>query len=134
MGQFSVHNPHSCCLQERPLKPVATGRGTCDPQGSDKVEASCGGLQRGRCTQGRVCECSMGWTGPHCLASVAFDEIVWDESDSIMDVGFVPPQLLPRGLLVGLILLVSVFITTVQWKKRVEGWRPIPEVDSKYKI
>ena len=76
----------------------------------------------------------MGWTGPHCLASVAYDEIVWDEPDSILDVGFVPPKLLPRGLLVGLLLVVGVLLISIQWKKRFEGWRPIPDVDPKYQI
>lgn len=64
---------------------------------------------------------------------MGFDDIVWDQPDSIKDVGFVPPKFVPNGLLVGLIVLVIIFFISVQWKKHMEGWSPIPEVESKYR-
>jgi hypothetical protein len=50
-----------------------------------------------------------------------------------MDVGFVPPKFLPNGLLIGLLSLVIMFWVTMQWKKRMEGWSPIPDVQAKYR-
>jgi hypothetical protein len=87
---------------------------------------------RGRCTQGKICECKDNWTGPNCLAADGYDPIVWDEPDKISDVGFIPPQFIPHGLLFGLVFLVTVFLITLQWKARMVGWTPIPDVDSKH--
>ena len=65
------------------------------------------------------------------MASDGYDDIVWDEPDKISDVGFIPPQFIPNGLLVGLVAIVIVFLITLQWRTRMEGWTPIPDVDRK---
>ena len=105
----------------------------CNPGAHGQGRESCGGEERGTCTQGNVCECKKGWTGPHCLASAGFDDIVWDEPDTIRDVGFVPPSFVPTGLMVGLVALVIIFFASVQWRKHMEGWSPIPDVQNKYR-
>lgn len=107
------------------------GTGPCDPRAEGVTRDSCGGPTRGRCTQGKVCECKEGWTGPNCLVSDGFDPIAWDEPDKISDVGFIPPEFAPNGLLFGLTLVGIVFLIAMQWKNRMEGWTPIPDVDSK---
>jgi hypothetical protein len=66
------------------------------------------------------------------LAADGYNEIAWDEPDKISDVGFFPPQLLPNGLLFGLIAIVAVFLITMQRRTHMEGWTPIPDVDSKF--
>jgi len=114
---------------DRPLKGVARGRGTCDPRANGESRQACGGPSRGRCTQGRVCECKNGWSGPHCLASDGFDDILWDQPDRISDVGFIPPQMIPNGLLFGFTIIAIVFLITLQWRTRMAGWTPIPDVD-----
>jgi beta-glucan synthesis-associated protein KRE6 len=43
-----------------PLKKVVRGKGSC------KENKECG---EGVCTKSRECQCSHGWTGPHCLVS-----------------------------------------------------------------
>jgi len=124
--------------QDRPLKPVIAGRGGCNPDvtGSDDSNGrdSCGGPKRGTCTSNGMCECLEGWTGPHCLASVGYDDIIWDVSDSIADVGFVLPNFVPKGLLVGFIGLFVLLFISVQGRKKMEGWSPIPDVDTKFRV
>lgn len=112
---------------------MTTGRGTCKPTATGVGRDSCGGERRGQCTAGRVCECKEGWTGPHCLASAGFDDIIWDQPETLADVGFVLPNVIPAGLLFGLGALILLFVISVQWKKQIEGWSPIPEVEAKYK-
>jgi beta-glucanase (GH16 family) len=115
----------------QPLKGIATGLGSCNPMdGSERPEA-CGGSQRGRCTQGRVCECVSGWTGPHCLSRRGFDSVLYDQPDKIKDVGFVPPKIAPRVLIVGLATLTVCVLAAMQWKQRFDGWQPIPEIEWK---
>jgi hypothetical protein len=119
-------------LQEKPLKGIEVGRGPCDARAKGESRDACGGQERGVCTSGKVCECRRGWTGPHCLAAEGFNDIPWDEPDRISDVGFIPPQFPPNGLFYGLVLIVVAFFITMQWKNRMEGWSPIPDVNSKY--
>lgn len=91
---------------------------------------ACGGLERGRCTTGHVCECHQGWAGPNCLAHRGRDPIIYDAPEEIADIGFRPP--VPdafRFLIVALGTLILFFVIAIRWKKYMEGWTPIPEAD-----
>ena len=66
------------------------------------------------------------------MAADGYDDILWDTPDTIADVGFVPPEFFVNGLLLGLLMICILFFVTVQWQRRVEGWTPIPDVDSKH--
>jgi len=120
----------SCILQVKPLKDIQDGRGKCNPRAtSDVLRDSCGGLQRGRCTQGKVCKCNANWTGPYCLSRTGSDPILYDLPDHISDVGFIPPQVAPMGLLVGFAVMFLGALLTLWNKKYMEGWTPIPDVE-----
>jgi beta-glucanase (GH16 family) len=117
-----------------PLKGVPQGLGRCDP----KVDASsssgpeaCGGKHRGRCTNGHVCECQPGWTGPHCLANVAYDDIQYDVPDTIRDVGFILPQVAPVALYGGLGILLFSLLLSTQCRRRLAHWEPVPDAEVK---
>lgn len=120
-----------CCYvilyQKHPLKPIPSGHGVCNPRIGEVGNDSCGGVERGVCTEDQVCECKEGWTGPNCLAAVGYDDIVWDEPDTLQDVGFVPPSLLPSYFLISLAVLLVILCLSMQMRKRMEGWSPIPE-------
>lgn len=118
-------------FQERPLKPIQQGRGTCKPGVTDSTRDSCGGSERGTCTRGKVCECKEGWTGPHCLSAESYNDIEWDLPDTIADLGFIPPSLFPKALLIGLILIIVAFFTAMQLRTKLSEWTPIPEADTK---
>eukprot|EP00536_Pseudo-nitzschia_multiseries_P001255 jgi/Psemu1/250373/estExt_Genewise1Plus.C_150142 len=122
---------------ERPLKPIQVGRGRCDPaaSGSEMSALNCGGLERGRCTYGNVCECNDGWVGPHCLAANGVNDIEWDPPDKLSDVGFIPPKFVWNGLGVGLIVVLLGMIIAAKWRRQLlEGWTPIPEVEAKHLV
>lgn len=112
------------------MRVIQQGRGECDP----RVLDACGGDDRGRCTAGSVCECYTGWTGPFCLAHEARDPILYDVPDTLADVGFDPPGVAPVGLFIGLTLLILLFVVAVQCRRPMQGWSPIPEVDTKQKV
>ncbi|CAJ1949520.1 unnamed protein product [Cylindrotheca closterium] len=116
---------------ERPLKSIQQGRGNCRPGVTNNARDICGGAEHGTCTRGKVCECKKGWTGPHCLASAGYNTIEWDVPDSIADLGFIPPSMFPRALLIGLLLIIVAFFLAMQLRSRLGGWTPIPEVDTK---
>jgi hypothetical protein len=65
------------------------------------------------------------------LVHDGYDPIAWDDPDKITDLGFIPPKLFPKGLLVGLIMIVVAFLVALQLKARLQGWTPIPDVDPK---
>eukprot|EP00542_Grammatophora_oceanica_P020398 CAMPEP_0194039022 /NCGR_PEP_ID=MMETSP0009_2-20130614/11211_1 /TAXON_ID=210454 /ORGANISM="Grammatophora oceanica, Strain CCMP 410" /LENGTH=561 /DNA_ID=CAMNT_0038681721 /DNA_START=332 /DNA_END=2017 /DNA_ORIENTATION=+ len=111
-----------------PLRGIQRGRGVCsgDPESSDSRQ-TCGGLTRGRCTGGHVCECHLGWTGPHCLAHQGSDPILYDIPDKISDIGFTPPRVAPYALTGSLLALLLVFIVALMWRREIDGWRPIPD-------
>jgi beta-glucanase (GH16 family) len=115
----------------QPLKSIQRGRGTCNPSATGVLPVNCGGSRRGQCTPDRGCECKSGWTGPHCLAHEGSNSIVYDEPDRISDLGFVPPEITPSFLFITLGVLVFFFLMSVHWKRRVEGWKPIPDADVK---
>jgi len=118
---------------ERPLKPISVGRGTCDPWANiiNNTPQTCGGEERGRCTTGRVCECNQGWVGPHCLASDGYNDIEWDSPDKLSDVGFSPPKLVSDCLVVGLLVLTLIVLIFAKWRRQIEGWTAIPDVHRK---
>lgn len=102
----------------------------CNPRAtSDVLRDSCGGLERGRCTQGKVCKCTEGWTGPYCLSSKGSNPILYDLHDHISDVGFIPPQVAPMGLMVGFAIMFFAALLIMCNKKYMEGWTPIPDVE-----
>lgn len=112
-----------------PLKGVQRGRGRCDPRAVGVSRDSCGGHERGECTEGKVCECKPGWTGPHCLSAVGTDPILYDIPDKITDVGFEPPKAVPVHLFIGFIASLVIMVVAVKIKKaRDEGWMSIPDV------
>lgn len=114
------------------MKPIQQGRGSCKPAGiNDNARDQCGGAERGTCTRGKVCECKKGWTGPHCLTAESYDDIEWDAPDTIADLGFIPPLMFPKALLIGLFLIIAAFVAAMQLRTRLGGWTPIPEVDTK---
>ena len=120
---------------KQPLKPLQVGQGTCDPTAPTKniTAKSCGGEDRGVCTKSKICECKKGWVGPHCLASMGYDEIIWDTSDKLSDVGFDPPKFVWNGLIVGLTIVIVSFFVAAKWKRQLlEGWTPIPDVEAKH--
>lgn len=112
---------------DQPLKPIQRGQGGCDPGAVGVVPEACGGTQRGKCTRGRVCECLPGWTGPHCLAREGSDPILYDQMDKITDVGFIPPSIFPMSLMICLGGLIVFLLLTLQFRRRLEGWTPIPD-------
>ena len=118
----------------KPLKTVKVGQGSCDPNAptTEVSASSCGGEERGWCTNGKVCECRTGWVGPHCLASRGYDGIIWDPPDHLSDVGFDPPKFVLNGLIIGLSIFVIVLLVAAKWRRQLEGWTPIPDVDSKH--
>jgi len=111
-----------------PLKEIQVGRGKCNPRDigtPSPTEADlCGGPTKGQCRQGGICECNAGWTGPHCLAHLGSDPIVYDAPDRISDLGFIPPTVPPFALLVGLGALVVMLLVNIQWRTRLDGWTP----------
>ena len=114
----------------KPLKGVQRGGGICNPKTVGVVPDACGGNERGRCTLGKVCECRTGWTGPHCLAPQGRDPILYDQPDSIMDVGFIPPGVFPKFLAFGGLFLIVLLVFTVRCRRTLEGWSPIPSVEA----
>ncbi len=114
----------------RPLKGVQRGGGICLPSAAGVIPDACGGDERGRCTAGKVCECRAGWTGPYCLAPQGRDPILYDEPDSILDVGFIPPRVFPMFLAIGGILLLILLLLTIAGRRRLESWSPIPSVEA----
>lgn len=120
---------------KQPLKPLSVGEGACNPAAptTDTTTLSCGGEERGLCTQKKVCECHKGWVGPHCLAANGYNEINWDPLDHLSDVGFSPPKFIFNGLIVGLSIMVLLLLIFSRWRRQLlEGWTPIPEVDAKH--
>jgi len=115
----------------RPLRGIQRGGGVCHPHETSTAPTACGGMKRGRCTAGRVCECQPGWTGPHCLAHQGSDPILYDQPDRITDVGFVPPRVAPLFLLLGGGILVLLLVSALMSRHRLEGWTPIPDVMEK---
>ncbi|KAL7564824.1 hypothetical protein ACA910_021080 [Epithemia clementina (nom. ined.)] len=112
-----------------PLLPIQRGGGVCDVSVNGTVAAACGGPTRGRCTKGRLCSCFPNWTGPHCLSHAGVDNIIYDEPDSISDLGFVPPAVVPKFLVVAFAGLTALLIAALVWKRRFDGWTAIPDAD-----
>lgn len=112
----------------RPLKPIQVGRGSCDPRATGISPEACGGSKRGRCTSGHVCECEVGWVGPHCLSHDGYDDIRWDEPDKLSDVGFVPPHFVANGLIIGLAIVTVALVIAMRLKKQFDGYTPISDV------
>lgn len=84
---------------------------------------SCGGESRGVCSSEsnpRRCKCLAGWTGPHCLNPVGYDDIIWEPPETWSDLGFSGPDL--RGgfgtTLVLLSMMGILFVMRVEQKKR----------------
>ena len=107
-----------------PLQPIQRGGGSCDPGAVGLSPSSCGGIERGTCTAGRVCDCQAGWTGPHCLAHDGEDPIIYDAPDTIFDVGFVPPQMAPKTLTVGLCVLIVGLLVAIVVQRRIAAAKP----------
>eukprot|EP00529_Nitzschia_sp_RCC80_P015489 CAMPEP_0113467128 /NCGR_PEP_ID=MMETSP0014_2-20120614/14648_1 /TAXON_ID=2857 /ORGANISM="Nitzschia sp." /LENGTH=686 /DNA_ID=CAMNT_0000359413 /DNA_START=141 /DNA_END=2201 /DNA_ORIENTATION=- /assembly_acc=CAM_ASM_000159 len=116
-------------FDERPLKPIQVGRGSCDPRATGISPESCGGSTRGRCTSGHVCECKAGWVGPHCLSHDGYNDIEWDRPDRLSDVGFVPPYLVVNGLVIGLGIVTVALVIAMRFRKQqMNGYTPISDV------
>ena len=110
---------------ETPLRGIPVGLGPCSSTDD------CGGTTRGRCTGGHVCECHAGWTGPHCRASVAYNDIEYDVADTILDVGFIPPRVAPLALYGGLASLLVLLVLGMQCRQQLAVWAPtLPPEDA----
>lgn len=86
------------------------------------LPASCGGESRGVChstphqstflSSPGICICHSNWTGPNCLNTGGYDDIVWDFPDTWSDLGFTWPSLnddaAGRGMILvgGMVVLV----------------------------
>ena len=88
---------------KQPLQPVLAGGAACGDAAGE-----CG---EGRCVQGK-CVCSEGFTGPVCLAHVAFDDIIWDRDEGISLNSF----MLPLPLLCFFLFFVVGFAATMYYK------------------
>lgn len=115
-----------------PLEKIQRGGGSCDSiiaaTTTAENKTSCGGSQRGHCNRRNACECYAGWTGPHCLSHAGYDPIPYDQPDKISDLGFVPPLVVPKFLIGAFILLAVALMSVLIWKRRFDGWTPIPDV------
>ena len=113
-----------------PLLEIERGGGSCgDTVANGTLMSTCGGASRGHCTKGKLCSCNPGWTGPHCLSHAGQDSIIYDEPDRFSDLGFVPPQVVPKFLVAAFAALMVVLISALVWKRRFDGWTAIPDVD-----
>jgi hypothetical protein len=128
---FSLQSIAYSFFQAHPLLPVQAGGGTCKPGATGIKRESCGGSERGTCTSRKVCSCLANWTGPHCLAHNGFNSIDYDEPDTMSDIGFRAPGVVPLALLVGLGVLILLLFVTVRLRERLDGYKVIPEVDMK---
>lgn len=120
--------------QLQPLKGIQVGRGLCNPGSIDNSKNACGGPTRGRCNFGKVCECFIGWTGPHCLTHLGFDNQKYDQPDKISDLGFSPPRVAPMFLIVAICALGFFMLIVLQWRHRFDGWTPIPDAHVSSKV
>lgn len=122
------HSHHfSLSKQVHPLKEIQVGRGPCVPGATGETQDACGGPERGRCTNRKICECLDGWTGPNCLAHNGFNPIEYDLPDKITDLGFHAPAVAPLALIVGFGILFLIFLVTMLWRERLDGYKPIPD-------
>lgn len=118
---------------DQPLKSIQRGGGACII-GAKHTNSTCGGAKRGTCKPSKkgqaVCQCNGNWTGPNCLVPISFDDILWDPPSKLEELGFIlpsAPMLLVSFLTV---IIVGVVMSTV-FKKRLDGFTPIPEVAGK---
>jgi len=117
----------------RPLKDIQVGRGVCsldaknEDDGDDQSKSKCGGTTRGFCTNGNVCECKPGWTGPHCLSPDGHDPIIYERESSFDDLEFTGPQFRLHGIWTSLGIILLSLILTPTLRKRMDGWRPLQE-------
>lgn len=95
------------------------------------LRESCGGPEQGKCTAGRECECYRGYTGPHCLVHEGRDPIPYDQPDKLSDVGFIPPNVVPKFLLCAFAGLVVLLFSTLQLRRHFDGYTPIPDAQAK---
>eukprot|EP00549_Striatella_unipunctata_P000631 CAMPEP_0118686936 /NCGR_PEP_ID=MMETSP0800-20121206/8095_1 /TAXON_ID=210618 ORGANISM="Striatella unipunctata, Strain CCMP2910" /NCGR_SAMPLE_ID=MMETSP0800 /ASSEMBLY_ACC=CAM_ASM_000638 /LENGTH=552 /DNA_ID=CAMNT_0006584047 /DNA_START=390 /DNA_END=2048 /DNA_ORIENTATION=- len=114
---------------EEPLKEIQTGGGECDPLATGESSPSCGGTRRGKCSPSRVCECNHDWTGPHCLASVGYYDIEYDQPDKISDIGFERPSVFPKALVISLGVLGVALLVAIHWRNKLDEWTLLPDVD-----
>lgn len=112
-----------------PIQPIQRGGGDCNVLANSSLAEACGGSTRGHCTQGRSCSCLPNWTGPHCLSHAGHDDIVYDAPDRITDLGFVPPRVVPKFLVASFACLTLLLFSALVWKRRFDGWTPVPDVD-----
>jgi hypothetical protein len=117
----------SFLVQAHPLKEIHVGGGSCIPGTTGETANACGGPERGQCTKKKICECLDHWTGPYCLAHNGFNAIEYDLPDKITDLGFYAPAVSPLALIVGFGILACIFLVTMNWRERLDGYKPIPD-------
>ena len=64
------------------MKEIQQGGGSCDPEATGTSLKACGGPNKGTCT-GNVCVCNEEFTGPHCLAHNGFNDIEYEEEETL---------------------------------------------------
>jgi len=109
---------------DKPLKPIVTGKGKCSPFESN---GTCGGSTRGYCSLSRTCECHSGWTGPHCLVPIGFDPINYEHDDNFSDLEFTGPYISASILWIGMLSFVVIILFAPTFKRRLDGWTPIED-------
>ena len=65
------------------------------------------------------------------MARTGEDPILYDQPDTIRDVGFVPPLWGPSFLIGALVGLSTLLVAVTQCRHRLDRWMPIPEEQRK---
>lgn len=99
-----------------PLKAIQNGGGQCSLTSSSKniTPQSCGGISHGKCSSKSklpICVCNCNWTGPHCMNPTGFDDIIYDPSERLSDLGFWGPSFVGGGM--GIALIVGLFFAGI---------------------
>ena len=108
-----------------PLKEIQRGKGSCKSDLDGISAQSCGGPTRGLCSEGHVCVCRSGWTGPNCLVPDGFDPVEYEKKDGFHDLELTGPCLAWTGLYSGLLIMGCLAIVAPMIRRRMDGWQPL---------
>lgn len=107
---------------EKPLKAIQRGGGTCNTDATGTSLEACGGSDKGICDS-NACKCKEGFTGSHCLAPDGFNDIEYEQEESLE---FIAPNFEhSRALWFGLGALVISVIFSILMRNKLDGYEPI---------